>query len=59
MNKTVEFLLIALSLCGMYSAIPKSTTLDSDQAKAAVIVADGSDPMPICRAKGCSPIAVK
>ena len=56
MNKTIEFLLIALSLCGMYCAIPKSTTVDSVQAQQAVIVADGSDPMPLCRTKGCNPI---
>jgi hypothetical protein len=58
MNKTVETLLIALALCGIYSAVPRSTTPDKTAVKAqeAVIVADGSDPMPLCRAKGCGPV---
>ena len=57
MNKTIETLLIALSLCGIYAAVPKSTTPDHTSVKTqeAVIVADGSDPMPLCRTKGCVP----
>ena len=57
MNRTIETLLIALALCGIYSAVPKTTTPDHTAVKTqeAVIVADGSDPMPLCRAKGCGP----
>lgn len=57
MNKTIETLLIALALCGIYAAVPKSTTPNNTAVKTqeAVIVADGSDPMPLCRAKGCAP----
>lgn len=57
MNRTIETLLIALALCGIYSAVPKTTTPDHTAVKAqeAVIVADGSEPMPLCRAKGCGP----
>ncbi len=58
MNKTVEFLLTALALCGMYCAIPKSLPPGNSaiRTQEAVILADGSDPMPLCRAKGCGPI---
>ena len=60
MNKTIEGLLIALSLCAIYSAIPKSTAVDNSvHAQGAVIVADGSDPMPLCRTKGCTPTTAK
>jgi len=61
MNRTIESLLIALALCGIYSAIPKKTTSNSPavQTKEAVMLADGSDPMPLCRAKGCGPIKSK
>jgi hypothetical protein len=61
MNRTLESLLLALALCGIYSAIPKRTTPANPtvQAKEAVILADGSDPMPLCRAKGCGPIKSK
>jgi len=55
MNKTLELLLTALALAGMYCAIPKNTAqanaiLRADQT---VMVADGSDPMPLCRGKRC------
>jgi hypothetical protein len=58
MNKTVEFLLTALALCGMYCAIPKNLPPGNSaiRTQEAVILADGSDPMPLCRAKGCGPI---
>jgi hypothetical protein len=58
MNKTIETLLIALALCGIYAAVPRSTTPNNNtavRAQETVIVADGSDPMPLCRSKGCSP----
>ena len=57
MNKSVEFLLVALALAGMYCAIPKSTVASDPgiRAQEAVMLADGTDPMPLCRAKGCGP----
>ncbi len=57
MNKTVELLLTALALGGLYCAIPKSTTPSSPVigSEQTVILADGSDPMPLCRRKSCSP----
>jgi hypothetical protein len=56
MNKTAEIVLIALALAGMYCAIPKtSSPIDNSRigAEQMVVVADGSDPMPLCRGKGC------
>lgn len=56
MNKTAEILLFALALAGMYCAIPKnSSPVDKSRigAEQTVIVADGSDPMPLCRGKVC------
>ncbi len=56
MNKTVEVVLTALALAGMYCAIPKSAATVSNQSIEAgqiVLVADGSDPMPLCRGKRC------
>jgi hypothetical protein len=55
MNKTVEILLTALALAGMYCAIPKSFGPVSNppiRAEQAVLIADGSDPMPLCRSCG-------
>jgi len=51
MNKTIEIVLTALALAGMYCAIPKSfapvgnPVIRAEQA----LIADGSDPMPMCR----------
>ena len=56
MNKTAEIVLMALALAGMYCAIPKnSSPTDNPRigAEQMVVVADGSDPMPLCRGKGC------
>jgi len=56
MNKNAEIVLIALALAGMYCAIPKnSSSIDNRRigAEQMVVVADGSDPMPLCRGKGC------
>jgi hypothetical protein len=57
MNKTVEILLTALVLSGMYCAIPKSAASNNsvNQKEEAVIIADGSDPMPLCRRAQCGP----
>lgn len=57
MNKKVEILLTALALAGLYSAMPKSVSRSDNsgvRAEQVVIVADGSDPMPLCRGKHCS-----
>jgi hypothetical protein len=57
MNKSIEILLTALALAGMYCAIPKGTAQGAPgiRAEQNVILADGTDPMPLCRARGCSP----
>jgi hypothetical protein len=52
MNKTLEIVLTLIALAGMYCAIPKSFAPvgnSVDQADQAVLVADGSDPMPVRR----------
>ena len=54
MNKTAEIVLTALALAGMYCAIPKSFGPVGNpviQAERAVLIADGSDPMPFSRGK--------
>jgi hypothetical protein len=56
MKRTAEIVLTALALAGMYCAIPKSSTpvqnpgIGTEQV---VLVADGSDPMPLCRGRVC------
>lgn len=56
MKRTAEIVLTALALAGMYCAIPKSfdpvenPVIGTEQM---VLVADGSDPMPLCRGKAC------
>lgn len=58
MNKTVEMVLTALALTGMYCAIPKSVAPLGDpviQAEQTVLMADGSDPMPLCRGSRSCP----
>jgi hypothetical protein len=52
MNKTAEIVLTALALAGMYCAIPKSFVPVGNPvitAEQMVLIADGSDPMPLCR----------
>jgi hypothetical protein len=54
MNKTVEIVLTTLALAGMYCAIPKDIAPVGNplvRAEQTVLIADGSDPMPLCR--GC------
>jgi hypothetical protein len=55
MNKAVEVFLTVLALAGMYCAIPKSTVQGGPTVRAQqeVMIADGSDPMPLCRARRC------
>lgn len=56
MKKRVELLLMVLALAGIYCGVSKSADravnphLGSGQI---VLVADGSDPMPLCRGKAC------
>lgn len=52
MNKVLEVLLTVVALAGLYSALPASTVRPGNsaaRAEQAVVVADGSDPMPLCR----------
>jgi hypothetical protein len=54
MNKLVEFLLTVLALVGLFCALPKNAPANTTiQTQHAVVVADGSDPMPLCRGKRC------
>jgi len=52
MNKVLEVLLTVMALAGLYSAMPTNNSRPSNsaiRAEQAVVVADGSDPMPLCR----------
>jgi len=56
MKRTAEIVLTALALAGMYCAIPKSSTPVQNPGIGTaqiVLVADGSDPMPLCRGRVC------
>ncbi len=56
MNKVLEVLLVVVSLAGLYSAIQTNTAKPANaavRAEQAVVVADGSDPMPLCRKRHC------
>lgn len=56
MKRTAEVLLMALALGSMYCAIPKTSDQVANpriRAEQIVLVADGSDPMPLCRGKVC------
>jgi len=56
MNRKVEVLLTILALAGLYSAIPQIRPQHANagvRAEQAVLVADGSDPMPLCRKRHC------
>ena len=52
MNKVVEVVLTVLALVGLFCALPKSAPANIT-TQHTVVVADGSDPMPICRARRC------
>jgi hypothetical protein len=57
MNKVIEVLLTVVALVGLYCAIPTNISQPGNsavRAEQAVVVADGSDPMPLCRGKHCS-----
>jgi hypothetical protein len=56
MKRTLEVLLAAIALAGMYCAVPKNASQVGNQgiqAEHVVLVADGTDPMPFCRGKAC------
>ncbi len=56
MKRTAEVLLIVWTMVGMYCAIPKRSdrvlnpNIGTPQL---VLVADGSEPLPLCRGKVC------
>jgi hypothetical protein len=57
MNKLLEVLLTVLALAGLYSAIPNSISRPGNsgiRAEQTVLVADGTDPMPLCRRAHCT-----
>jgi len=56
MKTTAEILLSALALAGMYCSVQNSSvpvTQHGIGAAQVVLVADGSDPMPLCRGRIC------
>jgi hypothetical protein len=58
MNKVLEVLLTVVALAGLYSAILPANTRPGNsafRAEQAVVVADGTDPMPLCRQRECIP----
>lgn len=57
MNKPLEVLLTVVALAGLYSAMPKAPLQrpgPAVRAEQAVVIADGTDPMPLCRKRVCS-----
>lgn len=56
MNKTIQLLLTVLALAGMYCALPQNAVQGSNSVRAQqeVMIADGTDPMPLCRGKNCA-----
>jgi hypothetical protein len=56
MNKSIEVLLTVVALAGLYSAVLTSAPQPNNsavRAEQAVVIADGSDPMPLCRSPHC------
>jgi len=56
MKRTAEIALTVLALAGMYCATPKTFAPIANSGigtAQVVLVADGSDPMPLCRGKAC------
>jgi len=57
MNKVLEVLLTVVALAGLYSALstnalrPGTSAVRTEQT---VVIADGSDPMPLCRKRVCT-----
>lgn len=55
MKKLVEVMLTVLALAGMYCALPKNAAPTGSAVRSGqeVLVADGADPMPLCRGYRC------
>jgi hypothetical protein len=56
MKTTGEILLAALALAAIYCMVPKNASqadAATIRAEQVVLVADGSDPMPLCHKKVC------
>lgn len=56
MNKVLEVVLTVVALAGLYSALPASNAKPGNarvRAEQVVVIADGSDPMPLCRKRTC------
>ncbi len=56
MARIAEVLLAAFALIGICSAIPRSSSQTSPtviQPQHVIALADGSEPMPLCRGKSC------
>ncbi len=56
MKRTLEILLAGVALAGLYCAIPRSNASVDNAVLGTqqnVLVADGTDPMPVCRGKTC------
>jgi hypothetical protein len=57
MKTTGEVLLAALALAAIYCTVPKNISRTGAaatiRAEQVVLVADGSDPMPLCHKKVC------
>jgi len=56
MKTTGEVLLAALALAAIYCAVPKAAYqagAPTIRAEHVALVADGSDPMPLCRGRVC------
>jgi hypothetical protein len=56
MSKTIQLLLTVLALAGMYCGLPQNAVQGSSSVRAQqeVMIADGTDPMPLCRGKNCA-----
>jgi hypothetical protein len=57
MNRTLEVLLTIVALSGLYSAMSNNISRPGSagvRMQQAVVVADGTDPMPLCRRRNCT-----
>ena len=56
MSKTLEVFLTVLALAGLYCSVPKASPIQKSgvRAEQAMVIADGSDPMPLCRHSRCT-----
>lgn len=61
MNKALEVLLTVVALAGLYCALPKESPQQTSQSggpaigqEQVLVIADGTDPMPLCRKRTCT-----